>query len=214
MFWVGMALAAVGTVMQAEAARDNAKNQADATAAAGLNDAYEGYLNQALREIEADQVMDEGIQLANRVRREALVLRSQQMVAHAASGVLIGEGSAQIAQEHIETLASADTLALMYSTVNRAHALTTQGDFAAKAGENRQRARSTEAGNLYAQGENLYTAGMIQAAGQIASAVASSGVGSGGASQGAAGGSGLRAGGGTGLRYPGGGTGFTGSFAR
>jgi hypothetical protein len=155
--------------MSANAQRQAGKASAIESRVAGFAADYEGQLDRALRNMEADDTMTAAQKEANEIRRQQLMVRGQMAVAQSGSGVVMGEGSAQAAMDLADTLAASDTLAALYSGVNKAVSIRYQGEQSARAGANalvsanRSAANTESASRLNAAGTLL--GGVAQAGG-------------------------------------------------
>lgn len=143
--------AVIGVVALASAAASaSAQKQAGEASAAEARIAgnaadYEGQLDKALRNMEANDVMTAAQQEANEIRRQQMLVRGQMMVAQSGSGVVMGEGSAQAAMDQLDTLAASDALAALYSGVNKAVSIRHQGEQSAQSGTNQMKAANRSA---------------------------------------------------------------------
>ena len=147
---VTAAIAAVAVASAAASAK--AQNDAGAAAAAearvsGNAASYEGHLDRALRSMEANDAMTASQREANEIRRQQMIVRGQMLTAQSGSGVVMGEGSAKAALDMADSLAAADTLAALYSGVNKASAIRHQGEQSAKSGDNNLAASNRSAAN-------------------------------------------------------------------
>lgn len=84
---------------------------------------YEGSLNKEMRYMEAEDVTNQAQTEADKIREQAIAYRGAQTVQQAASGVVIGEGTAQALLDRTSELATADVLATLYSGTNKATAI-------------------------------------------------------------------------------------------
>lgn len=148
----GLAVSAVSAYGQYQAGQTAKKN---AAAAAG-EQAYEGYLNKDLRYQEADDVMTQAHTEADMIRAKAVAFRGAQAVQQAASGVMVGEGSAQTVVDQTTQLAMSDTLATLYSGVNKASSIRSGADMQTQASIN-------SANSMMAEGNAKATAATISA---------------------------------------------------
>lgn len=143
------AIVGVVALASAAASADAQKQAGEASAAqsriAGNAADYEGQLDKALRNMEADDIMTAAQQEANDIRRQQLLIKGQMAVAQSGSGVVMGEGSAQAAMDQLDTLAAADTLSTLYSGVNKSVAVRNQGEQSALAGTNQLKAANLSA---------------------------------------------------------------------
>lgn len=85
--------------------------------------AYEGGLDKELRYIDAETATRQAQTEADSIREKAIAYRGMQHVQQAASGVVIGEGTAQAMVDRTSELATADVLATLYSGANKATAI-------------------------------------------------------------------------------------------
>lgn len=170
----GAAASIGGSLMSASAAKKQGRRQAEELVTQGLSDQYEGFLNQSMRKMEADQVMQEAQAEAVMIKRAALSMRSSMMAAQAASGVVVGEGSAAVAIDQLDTLSSADTLAALFSGANKAVSLRTSGEYGAEAGVNQAKAYLRKADDVWAGAKASSTAHLVNAAGTAMSFFATS----------------------------------------
>lgn len=143
------AVAAYGAYSGGQTAKRNARVKGEA-------DAYEGALNKNLRDGEAQDIMGQTHTQADLIRAKAIAFRGAQAVQQASSGVMIGEGSAGQVMDQTTQLAMADTLATLYSGVNKSVSIK-QG------AEMQQKASINNANATIAQGEQAATAGIISA---------------------------------------------------
>lgn len=169
MWWLSAAQGAF-SVMQGIGAMNASERQAQEMEDQASAEAYEGYLNKYLREIEADNVVKQSKDEAENIKYKALMIRSQQMVAHAASGIIVGEGSAQVAADQVDKLASQDALAALYSGINKSTTLRATGDFAVKSAVSRARALDRQAAATEEAGFNRMLGSIGSAAGNFAGA--------------------------------------------
>jgi len=133
-------ISAATSVAGAMSAGDAQRQQGDAAA-------YEGFMSQQLREMEAQDVMNQADEKVQQIRRQAQEFRGSQVVQQAANGVMIGSGSAQAMIEKTTQLAEADALATLYSGVNKASSIKLGGRMDAQAGMNRAAAYYEDANN-------------------------------------------------------------------
>ena len=157
----GSAFSVIGQSSAARAQAGSARVQANAAA-------YEGELDNALRGIEASDITREAAAEADQIRRAAMLQRGQIVVAQSQSGTVIGEGSSQAAIDQLETLASADALAALYSGVNRSTSTRASGQYAAKAGSNRSSALTQASRSYSAQGSAAVLGGLANIGGALA----------------------------------------------
>ncbi|MDO9100505.1 MAG: hypothetical protein Q7V53_07215 [Caldisericota bacterium] len=168
---VTAAIAVVGlasSAMSAKAQSDAGKAHGIEARIAGNAADYEGQLDRALRNMEADDIMTAAQQEAHDIRRQQMQIRGQMLVAQSGSGVVIGEGSAQAAMDQLDTLAASDTLAALYSGVNKAVSVRHQGEMSAQAGQNNLLAANRSA-------SSIERASRLQAAGTLLGGVAQAG---------------------------------------
>lgn len=156
------------SAMAAKAQSDAGKASAAEARLQGNAADYEGQLDRALRNMEADDMMTAAQQEANDIRRQQMLIRGSMLVAQSGSGVAIGVGSAQAAMDQLDTLAAADTLSAMYSGVNKAVSTRNQGDMSAKAGKNQMEASNRNA-------SSIQRASGLQATGTLLGGLASAG---------------------------------------
>lgn len=141
-----MAMTAVSTYMSYGAAKQ------DQQAALG-----KAYYDREMSEYNAEQVREQSRQKAERIFERARRLRGQQMVAQAASGAVIGEGSAGAVLDETNSLAARDALVTLYSGIEGAVAERQEGRMAFKSGVSQAEAAGQRA-----------TATLIGGAGQMA----------------------------------------------
>lgn len=168
---VTAAIAVVGlasSAMSAKAQSDSGKAQGIEARIAGNAADYEGQLDRALRNMEAEDIMTAAQQEAHDIRRQQMQIRGQMLVAQSGSGTVIGEGSAQAAIDQLDTLAASDTLAALYSGVNKAESVRNQGEMSAKAGTNQMQAANRSA-------TSIQRASSLQATGTLLGGLASAG---------------------------------------
>lgn len=150
------------SALQAFGERQAAYDQADALRVKGRSQLYEGELDKAMRDIEADQTLEQSQREADNIRRQGILMRSAATVAQSGSGVMIGEGSAQAAIDQIETLASADALAALYSGANKSASIRASGRFAQKAGQNQYHAAMKGASSTESAGDMKMITGLAK----------------------------------------------------
>lgn len=156
MYWMYAAQAAAtiwGAMGASDAAEQDAKNQA-------LASVYNGTLQNEMARMEADSVRRQTQSEVDKVKTAAIAYRSSQSAALAASGVVVGEGSAQTIIDKTSQLAESDVLALMYSGVDRSQAILRSGEFAQTSGYN-------QAQTAMATGESRANAAWTNAAGSL-----------------------------------------------
>lgn len=122
---VMMAASAAASAAAAAKASSNAKKQGKINSQAA---AYDGSLNSELRNIEAEEVTKQAETEADKIRTQAIAFRGSQTVQQAASGVVIGEGTAQAMIDRTSELATADVLATLYSGANKSTVIKQGGD--------------------------------------------------------------------------------------
>lgn len=163
-------VAVAGAVASASAQKQAGEASAAEARIAGNAADYEGQLDKALRNMEADDTMTAAQQEANEIRRQQMLVKGQMMVAQSGSGVVMGEGSAQAALDQLDTLAAADTLATMYSGVNKAVSIRHQGDMSAKAGANQMKAANRSAASTESASRMAATGTLLSGAAQAGGA--------------------------------------------
>ena len=135
MLWLAVAATVASGAAQAYGQTKAGADKAEALFLDGLARQYKGTLDNELANQEAGMVKKQAIDTANIIRRKFEQVRGQLIAAQGGSGVVIGEGSAQVAADEANKLAVADMMAVIGSGINRAEALKTQGRFAEQAGE-------------------------------------------------------------------------------
>lgn len=171
---VTAALAIGSLAMSAYSADQQSKAVAASAAEARVQGAaamYEGAYDREMRQLEARDTMAAANEEYDQIRQHAYNLRSAAITAQSGSGVAIGEGSAQAAVDQIETLATADALAALYSGINKSLSIREQGRVAGEQGRqalvtsNRRASSIQSAADAAATGTLL--GGAIQAAGGL-----------------------------------------------
>lgn len=130
MAWVAsaIAVAGIGVGLASSAAASNAaQQQAEEQIAANT---YEGRLQQLMKEQEAEENRKYAQAQASKIKSAAQYTRGAQTAQAAASGVIVGEGSAQVMQDRTTQLALEDALAALYSGGKAAVNASIQGQFA------------------------------------------------------------------------------------
>jgi type II secretory pathway component PulC len=169
------AVAAAGSIYGSSKQQEAANTQADQERAAGYDAEYKGMLQERLNEMESEAVMKQANDQVAQIRRTSMQMRGSLTAAQAASGAVIGEGSAQAAMDQIEMLASADALAALYSGVNKVVQLKTNGRWAAEAGDKALQSSLGQANSLNSIGQTTMVTGITSAIGTLGSAYAKSG---------------------------------------
>ncbi len=160
MEWVaiaGIALSLFSGIMGSNASNRQAQAQMD-----------QAYMNNMLRELEADGIKEAAQSQADGIRAQARRLRGSQKAQQAASGVVVGAGSAQIALDDTTALSEADALVMTYNAINGITSANAAGRFAMLAGRNQAGALQTQgyasllsgaagAANSYSQYKSLTT---------------------------------------------------------
>jgi hypothetical protein len=168
-----MAWIAVGTAVATAAyggyqANQAAKKQAGQSRLAGASAISEGAMNEALNNVEAQDVELAARQQADQIKRQSLLMRGTIVVAQSGSGVMIGEGSAQAALDQLDMLSSADALAALYSGVNAAASKRMDGRLGIRAAQNKAEAFGAQAGSQLAAGNAAMIGGLLSAGSALA----------------------------------------------
>ncbi len=130
----GLALTAYGTYKQYGAAKD-------AKAAEGAANAA----RQKLLDMQAKDIIKQGKDTADLIYRKAYQARSTQVSQQAASGVLVGDGSASAVENETSYLARADALAELAQSEERANQVRAGAFYDAAASAGRQSSYSNQA---------------------------------------------------------------------
>ena len=128
MWWAFVASAALSLIsgsMSASAARKQAQAQQN-----------QQYMNAMLRELENEQIKEAAVKEAALIRFRANRLRGSQIAQQAATGVVIGEGSAQAVIDDTQALAEADALVVAYNGIAGIRSNNAAARFARMAGDN------------------------------------------------------------------------------
>lgn len=174
MTFVAAGVAAAGALYAGYQADQGAKAAAGQSRVAGMSAISESAMNEALSNLEGDDMMTQARDEADGIKASALRMRSQIVVAQSGSGVMIGEGSAQAALDQLDTLASADALAALYSGVNRAASQRANGRFGRQAGMEKAKAFGAQASSQLAAGKAALVGGLLSAGGSLAKGYAKS----------------------------------------
>lgn len=170
--WAAAGVAAAGTIYSATQNASAQATAADQAAAAGANAEYKGMLQKNLNDMEAEAVMKQAQEQVALIRRQSASMRASLVSAQAGSGAVIGEGSAQAAVDQIEMLASADALAALYSGVNKANTIKTNGRWAAESGTAEYKNALNQGSSLRSSANTTLIAGFASAVGQLGGAYA------------------------------------------
>ncbi len=169
------AASAAGTMSSISAANDAADTAAAQGRVAAGNAAYKGYLQKELNQLESANVARQTDSEVQKIRAAAITFRGTQTAAAAASGVIIGDGSAQAAIDHTTQLADSDILATMYAGVNKQIALQTGGRFAVRDATNQAGALLSDAAARATSYKNQATGSLLSGIGTIGSMAMKSG---------------------------------------
>lgn len=161
----GVAASAASAANQMAAAK-NAERQSEIAAS---NASYQGMLQNQINGIEADQVAMQTDEEINKIRGSALAIRSQQSAQAAASGIVVGEGSAQAIRDNTARLAHSDVLATIFSGVNKEMSIRTGGRMSEQAAINRADAIFNEGQDRAAGLRMSAGATLLSAAGKVGS---------------------------------------------
>jgi type II secretory pathway component PulC len=164
--WVAAGLAVAGTAMSYDAQKKAADAQAGEAVLQGNRRMSEAFLSEAMQGVEADSIQAGAAAQAAKIKEQALSMRGSMVSAQAGSGVVIGEGSAQAAEDQIETLAAADVLATLYQGADQSVAVRQQGRWEGQAGANTYLSSVMSA-------KSMHAAGMAQANATLVSGLAS-----------------------------------------
>lgn len=168
MTWIATGVAVAGTAYSAMQQNAGARAAAGQSNVSGMASISEAAMNEKLSNLEADDTMTQARAEADNIKASALRMRSQIVVAQSGSGVIIGEGSAQAALDQLDTLASADALAALYSGVNRAASQRANGRFGRQAGMEKAKAFGAQAESQLAAGNAALVGGLLSAGGSVA----------------------------------------------
>lgn len=168
MTWVATGISVAGTAFSVMGSVSSANAQAGSARQQGMASLSEGAMDQELRNAEALDIRREASMEADNIKRQALLLRSQMMVAQSGSGVMIGEGSAQAAFDQLDALSSADALAALFSGVNKSVSTKASGRFAQQAGSNRNNAMQQAAAGYEKAGTLTAIGGLASIGGTLA----------------------------------------------
>lgn len=168
MTWVAVGVAVVGTAYSAYSSNQAAKAQAGQARSAGWSAANEGAMNQMMNTIQAEDITLAARQEADNIKRQAMMVRGQMAVAQSASGVVMGEGSAQAAFDQLDTLSSADALAALYSAVNKSANVRAGGRYEAQAGMEKAKAFGESAASYESAANSAIVGGLLTAGSQLA----------------------------------------------
>lgn len=156
MSWIAVA----GAVVAVGSAAYQAKTAGDASAKNADAVAYQGALGKAMSELDAEAVESQTAAQVRQIKRQAVGVRATQMAQQAASGVIVGDGSAGQMIDQTEQLSSEDVLATMYSGANKAVSI--------RSGASLQEDASTRQANLLMDKSRAEkTAANIQLAGSL-----------------------------------------------
>ncbi|MDP5239929.1 hypothetical protein Q9Q94_10315 [Uliginosibacterium sp. 31-16] len=136
-----IAAAAASAYASTEAAKTNTHN----AKIAAENQAYEGHLQNDLNDLAASDAMRSAQIEADKIKAQAMAMRGAQASQAAASGLVVGAGSAQIMSDKTTDLATSDALAALYSGIDKAWQYKTEGEMAVVSSTNRARAMQVEA---------------------------------------------------------------------
>jgi len=168
MTWIATGVAVAGTAYSAMQQNAGAKAAAGQSRVSGMAAITESAMNEQLSNLEADDIETQARAEADNIKASAMRMRSQIVVAQSGSGVMIGEGSAQAALDQLDTLASADALAALYSGVNRSTSQRANGRFGRQAGMEKAKAFGAQAESQLAAGKAALVGGLLSAGGQVA----------------------------------------------
>ena len=160
----GVAIASA--VASADAQKQAGEAQASQARIAGAAASYEGELDKALRNMEANDIMTEAQAEANNIRRQQMLVRGQMAVAQSGSGIVMGDGSAAAAMDQLDALAASDALAAIYSGVNKSVSVRNQGAMSAKAGTNTMLAANRSAASIQSASRMQATGTLLGGAAQ------------------------------------------------
>jgi hypothetical protein len=175
MVWVAAGTVAASSIYSGIQANKAAQAQAGESRMSGFAAIKEAAMDDAFKNMEAEDTMTAARAEADQIRRAAFLTRGTIVVAQSGSGVVIGEGSAQAAMDQLDTLASADALAALYSGVNAAANARAQGRLGVEAGRQRAEAYSRQANSQLAAGRAAMTSGLLGAGAALAGGYAKSG---------------------------------------
>jgi hypothetical protein len=168
MTWVATGVTVASTLYSGYQSNKAGQAQASDSRMDGFVAIKEAATEQSFKEMEAEDIMTAARAEADQIRRAALLARGTIVVAQSGSGVMIGEGSAQAAMDQLDTLASADALAALYSGVNAASNARAQGRLAVEAGRNRAEGFSRQASSQLAAGRASMTGSLLSAGAALA----------------------------------------------
>ncbi len=176
-------LVVMGVAMAASAAMSakGASDQADAQAEAGAYTAKSAGRNRARSDFEAQQIIDKSHEQARQVRAQAIAVRGKQIATQAASGIVVGDGSAQAMVDEVTQLAEQDAVAYLMSGANGYISQSEKGRLEQMDGEFQAKQYMKQSNNTRFNG--IVGAG-IQLVGGLASLGMMSGSGGGGGSAG------------------------------
>lgn len=113
-FTVAAAVVAVGaSAYTAVSAGQATAKQADAAS-------YQGILGREMADLDATRVETQTADQVIQIKKQAMIFRGTQIAQQAASGVIVGDGSAGQMLDQAEQLSNEDVLATMYSGANKA----------------------------------------------------------------------------------------------
>jgi hypothetical protein len=178
-------LVVMGVAMAASAAMSakGASDQADAQAEAGAYTAKSAGRNRARSDFEAQQILDKSQEQARQVRAQAIAVRGKQIATQAASGIVVGDGSAQAMVDEVTQLAEQDAVAYLMSGANGYISQSEKGRLEQMDGE-------FQAKQLMKQSNNTRFNGIVGAGIQLVGGLASLGSMGGTGSMGSGGGGG------------------------
>ncbi|BBL57005.1 virion core protein, T7 gp14 family [Methylomonas koyamae] len=162
----------VGMAASAAMAAKSSSDQSSAQKKAGKYSAQSAGRQQAQAEYEAKQIMEQANEQARQVRAEAISVRGKQIANQAASGVVVGDGSAQAMVDEVTRLAEQDAVAYLMSGANGSISANEKGRLARMDGEFQSK-------QFYTQASNTMTNGMIGAGASLLSSAGSLGAKSG-----------------------------------
>ncbi len=168
MTWIATGITVAGTLYSGYQANQSAKAGAAQSRIQGAAAIKEAALNNASAQLEARDLIQQARNQADQVKRAAALARGQIVAAQAASGTVIGEGSAQASLDQLDTLSSADALVALYSGVNAAATRRYEGRLNVEAGRERFKAAGLEASSQERAGRAALYGSLLTAGGQVA----------------------------------------------
>lgn len=141
--------------LQAAYARSESRAKSNQSILQGASALKEAAMSAALTRQEGIDAKQAALDEADQIKRRAMLQRGQIITAQAASGTVIGEGSAQASIDQLDTLSAADALVAIYSGVNTAASKRLQAQMIIEAGMEQAKAFASESASQSVAGNAL-----------------------------------------------------------